>query len=64
MAAEHDRDWGGLRQCSRLVTATQLPWGWVPGGGGVQGEGSSEDVQGSGWLKNHLLAISVQHQFQ
>ena len=45
---------GGLRRCSHLVTASQ----WPCGGGrrsGVQGEGSSEDVQGSGWLRNHLV---------
>ena len=29
---------GGLRRCSRLVTAAQRPWGWVWEGG-------------SGWLR-------------
>ena len=42
---------GGLRRYSR-------------GRRGVQGEGSSENVQGSGWLRIHLPAITVQQQLQ
>ena len=41
VAAEQDRDWGGLRRYSRLLTAAQRPWGWVQEG--VQSEGSSEN---------------------
>ena len=53
---------GGLRRYSHLVTAAQQLWGWVQEG--VQGEGSSENVQGSGWLRIHLPAITVQQQLQ
>ena len=53
---------GGLRRCSHLVTDAQRPWGWVREG--VQGEGSSENVQGSGWLRIHLPAITMQQQLQ
>ena len=53
---------GELRWCSCLYSYDCT--GAVGGGGvrGVRGEGSSEDIQGSGWLKNHLSAISVQQQ--
>ena len=44
---------GGAEAASCLVMAAQLLWwGWVWGEGEVQGEGSLEDVQGSGWLRN------------
>ena len=33
-------------------------------GRGVEGEGSSENVQGSGWLRIHLPAVMVQQQLQ
>ena len=49
---------GGLRRCGRIVTAAQRPWGWVR-----EGEGSSENVQGSGLLRIHLPAVMVQQQF-
>ena len=43
---------GGAEAVSCLVMAAQLPWWGGCGGGEVQGEGSLEDVQGSGWLRN------------
>ena len=53
---------GGLRRYNCLVTAAQQLWGWVQEG--VRSEGSSENVQGSGWLRIHLPAITVQQQLQ
>ena len=53
---------GGAGRCSRLVTDAQRPWGGC--GRGVQGEGSSENVQGSGWLRIHLPVVTVQQQLQ
>ena len=51
---------GGAK--SHLVTAAQRPLG--VGARGGQGEGSSENVQGSRWLRIHLPAIMVQQQLQ
>ena len=67
MAAEHDRDWGGGGGGAQVVEP--LSYGCaaalgVGAGGGVQGEGSSENVQGSGWLRIHLPAVTVQQQLQ
>ena len=51
---------GGQRQCNCLVSMLRLRsgcGGWVREGG--SGEETSEDVQGSGWLRNHLPAIAI-----
>ena len=48
VVAEHDRDWGGARQCRRLVTAAQPPWGVGARGGFRVREAQRMYIQGSG----------------
>ena len=55
---------GKLRRCSRLVTAAQRPWEWVREGGFRLKEAQRMYIQGSGWLRIHLPAITVQQKLQ